>query len=87
MDNNDIFSHSEPTLPEDNNEQNTSIDLNSFSSGAVDNALNKRKKKKRTKERFLKTFLTVMLVGIITVSIVAGSFLVYAFTMFDGTMD
>ncbi len=82
MDNNDIFSHSEPE-----EEKNQSLDLNSFSSGAVDDARRKRNKKKRGKERFLKMFLTVMLVGIITVSIVAGTFLVYAFTMVDGTMD
>ena len=82
MDNNDIFSYSEPE-----EEKKQSLDLNSFSSGAVDDARRKRNKKKRGKERFLKMFLTVMLVGIITVSIVAGTFLVYAFTMVDGTMD
>lgn len=82
MDNNDIFSHSEPE-----NEENKSLDLNSFSSGAVDDARKKRNRKKLGKQRFLKMFLTVVLVGIITVSIVAGTFLVYAFTMVDGTMD
>ena len=82
MDNNDIFSHSAPE-----NEENNSLDLNSFSSGAVDDARKKRNRKKLGKQRFLKIFLTVMLIGIITVSLVAGSFLVYAFTMVDGTMD
>lgn len=82
MDNNDIFSSSVPE-----NDQNKSLDLNSFSSGAVDDARKKRNRKKRGKQQFLKIFLTVMLVGIITVSLVAGSFLVYAFTMVDGTMD
>ena len=82
MDNNDIFSHSAPE-----NNENESLDLNSFSSGAVDNARRERTRKKQGKQRFLKIFLTVMLVGIITVSLVAGSFLVYAFTMVDGTMD
>ena len=82
MDNNDIFSSSVPE-----NDENKSLDLNSFSSGAVDDARKKRNKKKRGKQQFLKLFLTVMLVGIITVSLVAGSFLVYAFTMVDGTMD
>ena len=82
MDNNDIFSHSAPE-----NDENESLDLNSFSSGAVDDARKKRTRKKRGKERFWKLFLTVMLVGIITVSIVAGTFLVYAFTMVDGTME
>ena len=61
--------------------QNESLDLNSFSSGAVDNARKKKKRKKRGKQRFLKVFLTVVLIGIITVSIVLGTFLLYAFTM------
>ena len=82
MDDKDIFSFSEPEDP-----KNDSLDLNSFSSGAVDNARRERTKKKLGKQRFLKMFLTVVLVGIITVSIVAGTFLVYAFTMVDGTMD
>lgn len=82
MDNNEIFSHS---MPDD--EENQSLDLNSFSSGAVDDARKKKARKKRGKQRFLKMFLTVALVGIITVSLVAGTFLVYAFTMVDGTMD
>ncbi len=82
MDDKDIFSFSEPE-----EQKNDSLDLNSFSSGAVDSARRERTKKKLGKQRFLKMFLTVVLVGIITVSIVAGSFLVYAFTMVDGTMD
>lgn len=82
MDDKDIFSFSEPE-----SNPNDTLDLNSFSSGAVDNARKERTRKKRGKQRFLKMFLTVMLVGIITVSIIAGTFLVYAFTMVDGTMD
>lgn len=82
MDDKDIFSFSEPESNE-----NESLDLNSFSSGAVDNARRERTRKKLSKQRFLKMFLTVMLVGIITVSIVVGTFLIYAFTMVDGTMD
>lgn len=82
MDDKDIFSFSEPEEP-----KNESLDLNSFSSGAVDNARRERTRKKQGKQRFLKMFLTVMLVGIITVSIVVGTFLIYAFTMVDGTMD
>lgn len=81
MDNNN-FDFNKPQ-----NDENQSLDLNSFSSGAVDNTRKKRAKKKRGKQRMLKLFLTVMLVGIITVSLVAGSFLVYAFTMVDGKMD
>ena len=53
MDDNEIFSHSEPE-----NEENKSLDLNSFSSGAVDDARKKRNRKKRGKQRFLKMFLT-----------------------------
>ncbi len=83
MDDKDIFSNSTSS----NGSENESLDLNSFSSGAVDSARKKRKKKKQGKQRFIKVFLTFMLVGIITVSIVAGSFLVYAFALVDGTMD
>ncbi len=82
MDDKDIFSHSEPE-----DEKPTSLDLNSFSSGAVDDARKKKAKKKRGKQRFIKMFLTVALVGIITVSIVIGTFLIYAFTMVDGSID
>lgn len=82
MDDNNIFSNSTPEEPE-----NQSLDLNSFSSGAVDSEREKRAKKKRGKQRFLKITLTVMLVGIITVAIVFGSIFIYAFTMVDGTMD
>lgn len=82
MDDKDIFSSSAPQEPVPE-----SLDLNSFSAASIDDARRKKAKKKRGKERFLKMFLTVMLVGIITVSIVAGTFLIYAFTMVDGTVD
>lgn len=82
MDDKDIFSFSEADEPE-----NQSLDLNSFSSGAANEAGKEQTKKKNSKQKYLKIFLTVVLVGIITVSIVVGSFLVYAFTMVDGTMD
>lgn len=85
MDNNDeLFSFSSE---EENKAEEASLDLNSFSSGAVEKKIKKKAKKKRGKERFLKLVLTVFLVGIITVSIVAGSFLVYVFTAVDGTME
>ena len=84
MDDKDLFSFS--SEPEEQQEP-AALDLNSFSSGAVDNARKKKKERKRSKERFLKTFLTVVLVGIITVSIVMGTFIVYVFTAVDGTMD
>ncbi len=44
-------------------------------------------KPKNLKQRILKTVLTCFLIGVITVAIVAGAFLVYAFTMVDGTVD
>ncbi len=84
MNNDEIFSHSSNDGLENNND---SLDLNSFSSGAVDSARKARKKKKLTKERTIKMLLTVFLVGVITVSIVAGTFLVYVFTAVDGTME
>lgn len=84
MDDKDLFSFS--AQPEESKEP-AALDLNSFSSGAVDNERKKKRERKRSKERFLKTFLTVMLVGIITVSIVVGTFIVYVFTAVDGTMD
>lgn len=84
MDDKDLFSFS--SEPEEQKEP-AALNLNSFSSGAVDNERKKKTKRKRSKERFLKTFLTVMLVGIITVSIVMGTFIVYVFTAVDGTMD
>ena len=80
--NDDIFSFSGSAEPE-----NESLDLSSFSTSATDKALKKRKRKKTGKQRLLKIILTALLVGIITVSIVAGTFLVYAFTMVDGTME
>ena len=55
MDDKDLFSFSEQ--PQE--EKPTTLDLNSFSSGAVDNERKKKTARKRGKERFLKTFLTV----------------------------
>ncbi len=81
--NNDIFSFSSP----EESPQNDILDLNSFSSSAVDSEIKRRKRKKTGKRRVITAILTVMLVGIITVSIVAATFLVYAFTMVDGTME
>ena len=102
MDNNDIRSNSENNENKDlfsydnsNNiisEGETSFDLNSFSSH-TNNELQTKKKRKNThksankKQSVLKVVLTLFLVGLITVSIVAASFMFYAFTMVDGTMD
>lgn len=82
-DNNDIFSFSNS----DDSQKNDSLDLNSFSSNAIDNERKRRRRKKTGKRRAMTAVLTIFLVGIITVSIVAASFLIYAFTMVDGSMD
>lgn len=78
----DIFSFSN-----DDSDVNDSLDLNSFSSNATDNERKKRRRKKTGKQRILKIILSLFLVGVITVSLVIGAFLLYAFTMVDGTMD
>ncbi len=74
-------------------EGKSSFDLNSFSSKTVAskseslNAKNKTKKPKKGKKRIAKIFLTLFLVGVITVSLVVGCFMFYAFTMVDGTVE
>ena len=67
--------------------QEPSFDLNSFSSGAVNKRIKSKKRKRKGKERFFKAILTVFLIGVITCSIVAGSFLIYVFSTVDGTME
>ena len=89
-DNKDLFSYDNSGNLEETGE--TSFDLNSFASHSEElketNPKNsKRKKKGNRKERVLKTVLTLFLVGLITVSIVISAFLLYAFTMVDGTME
>ncbi len=81
--NDDFFSFSS----RDDLPQNDTLDLNSFSSSAIDDKIKRRKRKKTGKQRAITAVLTVLLVGIITVSIVAATFLVYAFTMVDGSME
>ena len=63
------------------------FDLNSFSSDGGNNPPKNKGKIKFNFQKFLKAALTIMLVGIITVSIVFGTFFVYVFTMIDGTME
>lgn len=70
----------------------TSFDLNSFSSHAeaeIEEISSKSKKikKQNRKQRNLKIVLTVFLIGLITVSLVVGAFMFYAFTIVDPTMD
>ncbi|MBQ8648931.1 MAG: PBP1A family penicillin-binding protein [Clostridia bacterium] len=84
MDDNELYSCSNPE------DDDSAFDLNSFSSKAEAEAkLDKKRRKKNRpkKEKILKTVLTVCLICLITGSIVVGSFLLYAFTMVDGSMD
>ncbi len=89
MDDRDIFSYDNSN--NEVGEGQTSFDLNSFSTQAKPleekQSDKKVKKPKNIKQKILKTVLTCFLIGVITVAIVAGSFLIYAFTMVDGTVD
>ncbi len=77
---NDIFNYSEE-----------SFDLNNFSSAKTHMKNKKDKRSRRSKrgkkEKILRIFLSVFLIGVITVSLVVGSLIVYAFTAIDGTMS
>ncbi len=84
MDDRDLFSYDNSNNGID--EGQSSFDLNSFST-QTQKEEKPTKPPKNTKQRVLKTILTCFLIGIITVAIVAGSFLIYAFTMVDGTVD
>ncbi|MBO4433102.1 MAG: transglycosylase domain-containing protein [Clostridia bacterium] len=64
-----------------------SVDLSSFSSSATDIARKKRRRKKNGKQRVIKIILSLFLIGIISISIITATFLIYAFTFVDGTMD
>lgn len=81
--NNDIFSFSNS----DDTPKNDSLDLNSFSSNAIDDEIKRKKRKVNGKRRALTAVLTVILIGVISISIIAAAFLTYAFTMVDGKMD
>lgn len=88
MDDMDLFSYDNSGNIEETGE--TSFDLNSFSSHTHNEPSGKnsrKRKKRRGKERVIKAVLTLFLVGVITVSIVISAFLLYAFTMVDGTME
>ena len=89
-DNKDLFSYDNSGNLEETGE--TSFDLNSFASRTEEPKepspkKGKRKNKGSRKERVLRAVLTLFLVGLITVSIVISAFLLYAFTMVDGTME
>ncbi|MBR7132341.1 MAG: penicillin-binding protein [Clostridia bacterium] len=88
--NNDLFSYDNSANAV--NEGENSFDLNSFSSHQSNNGGDskngkKKGKKGKTKQRVLKVFLSLFLVGLITVCLVVASFMFYAFTMVDGTME
>ncbi|MGI6279113.1 MAG: transglycosylase domain-containing protein [Acutalibacteraceae bacterium] len=85
---NDLYSFDHSSNKLENGE--TSIDLNSFSSHSPNPDADKKTKKKNRKkgrQRLQKIILTVFLIGLITVTLVIGSFMFYAFTMVDATMD
>ncbi len=75
------------------------VDLNSFSDTAESNDVpkgklnflqkvgGKLKNTKFNKATFFKAALTVFLVGVITVCIIAGAFIIYAFNFVDASMD
>ena len=67
------------------NEGETTFDLNSFSTKSDEEVENQKPKK--PKKKIWQIVLTCFLVGLITFSIVVAAFLVYAFTMVDGTVD
>ncbi len=86
---NDLFSYN---LNNDDvvDKGESSFDLNSFSSKSEKDAENERKsqkKKKTRKQGVLKVLISVFLIGVITVSLVVGAFMFYAFTMIDGTLE
>ncbi len=73
----EIFSYDNSGNLESSTEEN--FDLNAFSSSNQELSKNKKdkKEKKPKKHRFLKVVLTCFLVGLISVAIVIGSFMVY----------
>ena len=67
------------------NDGESSFDLNSFSTKNEEQGPPQPPKKR--KQKVWQIILTCFLIGLITCSIVVGSFLVYAFTMIDGTVE
>ena len=88
FDERELFSYDTSGNLESHSEE--SFDLNAFSSSKQQSAQEKGKKKRKTKtkkHRFLKFVLSSFLICLITGCIVIGSFLFYAFTIVDGTME
>ena len=85
----DLFSFDNSSNKIENGE--SSFDLNSFSSHPAGQPAKKQKNEKKpaknSKQRILKIALTAFLICLITGTIVIGSFLFYAFTMIDPTVD
>ncbi len=84
MEDKDLF-----TYDNSNNKINSkdgTFDLNAFSTKS-DKDQEKQRKPKSTKRKAWQVVLTCFLIGLITFSIVVGAFLVYAFTMVDGTVE
>lgn len=80
----DLFSYDNSSNNIDHNEE---LDLNNFSSVSANaSAKSPAKKKGAVKRRVLKIVLSVFLIGLITVSLVVGAFIFYAFTMVDYEM-
>ncbi len=84
----------EDSITETQENENSIVDLNSFSDNAEEsanaadnNGKKDGKKKKFNKAAFLKVLLSVFLVGVITVCIIAGAFIIYAFNFVDATMN
>ena len=77
-DDTDIVSSSSSSKAEpDLTEAEPALDLNSFSSASTERNAVRRSRKKRGKQRVLKVLLTFFLVGIITVSLIAGAFFLW----------
>lgn len=81
--NNDIISNSSDAVSQTGKNSEPALDLNSFSSAATEKKVNQRSRKKRGKQRILKILLTVFLAGVITVSLIAGSFFLWIVGMQD----
>ena len=82
MEDKDLFSYDNSNNKINDGE--STFDLNSFSTKSDDEQPPEKQKKKK---KIWQIVLTCFLVGLITFSIVVGAFLVYAFTMVDGTVD
>ncbi len=63
--------------------ENAAFDLNSFSSASTEAEVGKSKKRKKGKKRVLKVLLAIFLVGVITVSLVAGALVLWIIGMRD----